>query len=237
MLRVCITMLLAALFAPPAHAQVLIGPVEVIDGDSLEMTGTRIRLFGMDAPEGRQTCTRNDGVWACGAEAKATLAAIIDSQPLTCTSMGRDVYGRTLAQCRTRAGDIGREMVRRGMAIALDNAPADYQEAAAVAQRMKFGMWSGDFQSHAEWRSANPQAAPRLARLDRAAAPQPARLQPASDRRYTNAQGCAIKGNHSRHGDWIYHMPGQKYYAQTRPEALFCTEREAQAAGYRRSKQ
>jgi len=55
--------------------------------------------------------------------------------------------------------------------------------------------------------------------------PGPRRPQrPARERRYTNAFGCAIKGNHSRYGDYIYHLPGQKYYDGTRPEALFCTE-------------
>jgi hypothetical protein len=60
---------------------------------------------------------------------------------------------------------------------------------------------------------------------------------PSGERRITNALGCAIKGNHSRYGDYIYHLPGQRYYDVTRPEALFCTESEAIAAGFRRSKE
>ena len=47
---------------------------------------------------------------------------------------------------------------------------------------------------------------------------------------------CAIKGNRSRKGEWIYHMPGRPYYSQTRPEARFCIESDAQAAGYRKSR-
>lgn len=46
---------------------------------------------------------------------------------------------------------------------------------------------------------------------------------------------CLIKGNHSRRGDWIYHLPGMPYYDDTRAEAYFCTEAQAQAAGYRRA--
>lgn len=46
---------------------------------------------------------------------------------------------------------------------------------------------------------------------------------------------CRIKGNHSRRGDWIYHLPGMPYYDATRAEAYFCTEAQAQAAGYRRA--
>ena len=44
-----------------------------------------------------------------------------------------------------------------------------------------------------------------------------------------------IKGNQNRRGQWIYHLLGMPYYDQTRPEQLFCTEAEAQAAGYRRA--
>lgn len=47
--------------------------------------------------------------------------------------------------------------------------------------------------------------------------------------------GCVIRGNRNRRGQWIYHLPGMPYYEATRPEELFCSEAEAQAAGYRRA--
>ena len=54
---------------------------------------------------------------------------------------------------------------------------------------------------------------------------------------YRNAFGCAIKGNVSQlNGEYIYYLPGMNYYDGTRPERLFCTEEEAQAAGFRRSR-
>ncbi|MFN4020283.1 MAG: thermonuclease family protein [Erythrobacter sp.] len=222
----------------PARAEIIAGPASVIDGDTLDMTGTRIRLIGIDAPESAQTCTRNGQTWACGEEATQTLREIIGMAKLTCTAQGTDAYGRTLAVCETSVFDVGREMVRRGMAVTSRDAPYDYESAAEIARQMQFGLWRGEFQPPDEWRAANPQAMPRLARADTAArSPRAASPRAASERRYTNAFGCAIKGNHSRRGDFIYHLPGQKYYEATRPEALFCTEREAQAAGFRRSKE
>jgi endonuclease YncB( thermonuclease family) len=236
-MRCLASFILTLLIAAPASAQIISGPAAVVDGDSLDMTGTSIRLIGIDAPEGKQSCTRNGMPWACGEEAAATLAAIIGGRIVTCRAQGTDASGRTLATCEAGSFDIGREMVRRGMAIVLDNAAPDYEEALTIAQRMAFGLWGAEFQAPAEWRAAHPQSAPAAAKPDRpqrdtstssAAAP--------ANKRYTNQFGCAIKGNRSIRGEWIYHLPGQRYYEATRPEELFCTESEAIAAGYRRSK-
>lgn len=51
----------------------------------------------------------------------------------------------------------------------------------------------------------------------------------------TNCVG-QIKGNINSKGEWIYHMPGQRYYSRTDPEKWFCAEEEAKKAGFRRSK-
>lgn len=196
------------------------------------MTGVRVRLAFVDAPEAKQTCEKDGADWACGDEATATLAAIIAGQQLTCTVIDTDVYGRQVAQCHTRVFELGQEMVRRGMAIALVNAPYEYGQAAQVAQRLSYGLWSSTFELPANWRAANPQVAQRAVQTE----PEAPRLQAEAERVYRNQFGCAIKGNRSRRGEWIYHLPGRPYYDETRPEELFCTESEAQAAGYRRSK-
>jgi endonuclease YncB( thermonuclease family) len=230
--------LVASLMATPLQAEIISGPARVIDGDTVDMTGTRVRLLGIDAPESAQSCSRGGQSWACGQEATITLDAIIANQPLTCTAQGTDIYGRTLATCQAGVFDIGREMVRRGMALAASNAPEDYAAATAVAKQLSYGLWAGEFEHPEQWRAANPRSAPQLARTEiLAPARRFAAASTVSDRRYTNALGCAIKGNYSRYGDLIYHLPGQRYYSQTRPERMFCTEREAMAAGFRRSRE
>lgn len=55
------------------------------------------------------------------------------------------------------------------------------------------------------------------------------------------ASACNIKGNVSTRGERIYHVPGQKYYQETRisashGERWFCSEEEARAAGWRKSR-
>ncbi|MEE4209915.1 MAG: thermonuclease family protein [Parvularcula sp.] len=219
-------------FATPASAQIVQGTATAIDGDTIDMTGMRIRLAHIDAPEAKQTCDKDGAVWVCGEEATDTLASIIAGQQVTCTVMDTDVYGRQVAQCQTRVFELGKEMARRGMAIVLDYAPYEYGQAEQIAQRLSYGLWAATFELPENWRAANPQVAQRAAQ----AAPEPQRTQPQAERVYRNQFGCAIKGNRSRRGEWIYHLPGRPYYDQTRAEELFCTESEAQAAGYRRSK-
>ena len=240
---VLLALFLAVPVSTPAGASILAGPATVIDGDTIDMTGTRIRLIGIDAPESAQQCRRDGQAWDCGAEATANLHAIVAEGPLECAAQGSDRYGRTLATCRNGLFDLGHEMVRRGLAIPAFDAPDAYEEARDLARQLRFGLWAGEFEEPAAWRAANPRFDTQLARAEvderpARAAPQRPRSQPVvREARYANALGCAIKGNHSRRGEFIYHLPGQRYYEVTRPEALFCTEREAIAAGFRRSKE
>lgn len=71
-------------FPSAARAQIFSGPATALDGDSLEMTGARIRLFGIDAVELEQTCQRGGEAWGCGHDAKAWLARIISGRTLEC---------------------------------------------------------------------------------------------------------------------------------------------------------
>ncbi len=230
--------LLIVFSAAPLQAQMISGPATALDGRTIEMTGTIIRLAHIDAPEARQTCQRDGAAWACGIEATENLAAIIGSEPVDCAIIGVDASDIPLATCENAVFDVGREMVRRGLGLAANEAPEDYAAATAIAQGLRFGLWAGEFERPDQWRSTNPGSVMRLARAQHSAAPErAARARPAAEQRYTNALGCAIKGNHSRYGDMIYHLPGQRYYDGTRPEAIFCTEREAMAAGFRRSKE
>ncbi len=79
------------LLATPVMADVT-GPARVIDGDTLEIQGQRIRLHGIDAPESRQLCRRDGKPWQCGKDATNALARKIARRPVTCEDLGRDRY-------------------------------------------------------------------------------------------------------------------------------------------------
>jgi endonuclease YncB( thermonuclease family) len=106
------------------------GTPRIVDGDTLVIDGTRIRLHGIDAPEARQTCQRDGLDWLCGQEASKALREYVGEADLRCERLDTDRYGRMVAKCFMPDGtDLGEWMVSSGWALAYrryskDNEPA-----------------------------------------------------------------------------------------------------------------
>lgn len=130
--------------------ETLHGVARIGDGDSLTLSGTRIRLEGIDAPELDQQCTRDDVAYPCGHEAKAALQHLIGDAEATCRGGRHDRYGRLLARCTARDIDINRAMVEAGWAVAY----GAYGEAQGRARRAGRGLWAGEFEQPQDWRRA-----------------------------------------------------------------------------------
>jgi endonuclease YncB( thermonuclease family) len=215
------------LAASPAVAETRSGRAQVLDGDTIEIEGKRIRLFGIDAPEANQLCYRGAESWACGEAAGAAIRRLIGDNELSCRGHEIDQFGRLVAVCTIAGMDLGKLMVAQGWAIAFQRYSDDYVADEARAQADKLGMWNSTFVSPEEHRAAERgNAHPGPAHVAQWVRSESARAN----------SGCTIKGNRSRRGEWIYHLPGMPYYEETRAEEMFCSEAEAQAAGYRRSR-
>jgi endonuclease YncB( thermonuclease family) len=94
------------------------GQASVIDGDTLEIHGTRVRLWGIDAPESSQLCRGEDSLqYQCGTKAANELDAFIARRPVSCIPISLDRYGRTVATCAVGAVDLGEWLVRNGLAL------------------------------------------------------------------------------------------------------------------------
>ena len=193
------------------------GRARVIDGDTLDIGGKRIRLHGIDAPERDQICERAGQQWACGQAATGTLRAKVEDALVSCVEIERDRYGRIVAVCHGASEDVNATMVRVGMEVAYRRYSLDYVGQEAAARQASQGVWAGRFVMLWDWRRGARLAA------------------------NNNEPGtCQIKGNISRKGERIYHVPGGQWYGRTRidtgrGERWFCTEAQAMAAGWRKS--
>lgn len=219
--RLCLPVLLLWLAALPALAPAAAGGpllgqvVHVADGDTLTLNVDgdrhRIRLHEIDAPEHDQPWSR---------ESRRALAEKVQDKYVRVDARAVDSYGRTVGKVWLGERDIGREMVREGHAWAyrqyLDDPTLLAGEAAARDARRGL------------WRQNEPVAPWQWRRRSRA---------PDSSR--TRAEGrCDIKGNVSRRGERIYHLPGSSHYPATRidpsrGERWFCSVEEAERAGWR----
>ncbi len=139
------------LIAMPALADVA-GTATVIDGDTLEIQGQRIRLHGIDAPESRQLCRLAGKPWMCGKYAANVLAEKIGRRSLACEERDRDRYGRIVAKCSVAGEDLGEWMVANGWAVAYYLFSYEYSRAEHRAKSARRGIWASEFIKPWEWR-------------------------------------------------------------------------------------
>jgi endonuclease YncB( thermonuclease family) len=129
----------------------------VLDGDSLDFNGLRVRLFGIDAFERDQTCRRDDGdVYSCGQLSREALVIAIARNPVACTRRDIDRYGRMVAVCRTKDGDLAARLVLDGAALAYREYSTDYVDEEEAARRQRRGAWGGTFDAPWDFRHRGP---------------------------------------------------------------------------------
>lgn len=149
-----LAVILSLLSAPEiADAVDLKGKPRIVDGDTIWIGPTKIRLHGIDAPESKQTCKKADGIeYRCGEMATFVLAEIIETHWITCKGEIVDRYKRRISICYAGPYDINAEMVRRGWAVAYRRYSQDYVDEEEAARNLKVGMWQGRFIKPWKWR-------------------------------------------------------------------------------------
>ena len=224
MLGLCSLLALFCGAPQTAPAEPLTGTIRIIDGDTIALSSSpSIRLVGIDTPETDQVCRDASGApFACGKAATEFARQAYEGRVGRCDVEGRDTNGRLLAVCHVDGQDINAELVRQGVAR-IYRSGMRYEDPRYLAEqeeaiRLVRGFWSGEMQDPAEWRAERKAGA-------------------ASPRAKTGT--CDIKGNISDNGH-LYHLPGSGTYARTRidtdrGERWFCSEAEAQAAGWSRA--
>lgn len=183
-LALAVTLLFALALAQAPSS--VTGVASVIDGDTLEIRGVRVRLYGVDAPESSQLCLNAQGKqYRCGAESANRLAAFLGQRTVTCVRRDTDRYGRMVGVCTVGTTDVNEWLVRNGLAVAYVEYSRDYVAAERAARAAKVGIWAGTFQMPWEYR-ANPSNPPS------AGTPRPS--SPPADVYYANCAEARAAG-------------------------------------------
>ena len=201
----------------------LIAELRVIDGDTIIVDNKKVRLFGIDAPEKAQLCKDSRGNnYKCGILASKKLNDLIFSsstKTVNCKNIDKDQYGRLISNCWVDEIFINSWMVRNGWALAYKKYSKEFIKEEDEAKIEKSGLWNGQFVEPWNWRKGI-----RIVKEE-----------------VETSNECLIKGNISSSGEKIYHIPGGQYYSRTKisknkGEKWFCSEKDANKLGWRKSK-
>jgi endonuclease YncB( thermonuclease family) len=120
--------------------------LKIVDGDTIVLNGEKIRFSGIDTPELKQTCMKDEQKVFCGMFAKMLLIKKIGNETPKCISEGKDAYKRTLAECFINGESLSVFLVRSGYAFAYRKYSKKFIKEEEFAKENKLGMWSMEFE-------------------------------------------------------------------------------------------
>jgi endonuclease YncB( thermonuclease family) len=198
--------------------------VRVIDGDTLQLDGRIIQLYGIDAPELGQLCDDGGKPWPCGVEAALALRKLVavSGQKLHCSPWQggppqRTADGALVEICQVGEEDLAQVMLHNGYGVAMPKSFPDYPDAEKDAKDASLGIWHSHFLLPWVWRAAEDDPSePKGAGRD-----------------------CNVKGAIGKGGERIYYVPTDPNYKRiaidpTRDDRLFCSDEAARLAGWTR---
>jgi endonuclease YncB( thermonuclease family) len=240
-MRALITAVLIAAATPSLAAE-----ASIADGSTLILQDLVFRLDGIDAPQTDQTCMDDKGAaWTCGVEARDRLREHVGKRDVRCTDRGADSIHRKrrVGECWVEGGtaSLNQWMVQQGWALNLDrSAKGRFKADRDNASANRLGLWKGCFISPENLRRVTISTAGLLG----ASCPKASnwRVREMLFPEYpAMPSGCEIKGRIVLRSEvagyrGIYHLAACRSYARTkRTDRWFCSEQEAQAAGFRKS--
>jgi endonuclease YncB( thermonuclease family) len=217
----------------------------VRDGSTLQLGNVTYRLDGVDVPTIDQLCIdEHADVWTCGIEARDQLNKLINSKQVRCDDLGADpsYKKRRIGVCKIEGEttSLSQLLVQKGFALNIEaSASGRFKPDEARARDDRQGLWKGCFVAPREFR-AGKQDSPLLGAACRADRDREIRETLFPDDLAMPA-GCNIKGKYAVRARvtgnlGIYHLQAcRSYPGLTKPDRWFCSEDDAQAAGFRRA--
>lgn len=238
-----VLLLVCGLFLVDKSAQAATAIVR--DANTIQLGDISYRLDGIDAPEFDQVCIDDHAdPWSCGVDARDQLTKLIAGRQIHCDDLGPDKAHkkRHIGIC-TADGDsnsLNQAMVRQGFALSADaSVKSHFGDDAAGAKNDRRGLWKGCFVSPQEFRRGKKDGAllggscraDKDAEIRSVLFPDDLAMPPRCSIKAKFAVRARVTGNIG-----IYHLQGcRSYPALTKPDRWFCSEDDAQAAGFRRA--
>ena len=136
--------------------------LRIVDGDTINLNGEKIRFSGIDAPESNykgkeQTCLINETIIKCGKLSKEFLIKKIGTNKVTCKREEKpDQYNRILAECFVNGESLSKILVKNGYAFDYARySKKKYAQDQEYAKTNKLGLWSMTFELPWSWRKKN----------------------------------------------------------------------------------
>jgi len=241
--RIFLVALLLSAF--PFASQSWAASPTIRDGSTLQLGDVIYRLDGVEVPAVDQLCIDDHAdSWTCGIEARDQLTKLIAGRAVRCDDLGVDptYRKRHLGVCKVEGETtgLGQLLVRQGFALNVESsATGRFKEDEARARDDKQGLWKGCFVAPHEFRMGRKDGAllGGACRADRDREIRDA-LFPAE---LVQPSGCSIKGKYAVRARvtgnlGIYHLQAcPSYPGTTKPDRWFCSEEDAQGAGFRKA--
>jgi endonuclease YncB( thermonuclease family) len=217
----------------------------VKDGNTIQLGEMTYRLDGIEAPELDQTCINDQAdPWTCGIEAREQLTRLIGGRAVHCDDLGPDktFKKRHIGLCTVEGetASLSQQLVRTGFALDFEpSAKGRFLQDEGAARDARLGLWKGCFVAGQEFRLGKKDGSLHGAacRTDRdrqireALFPEDLAMPPSCSIKAKFAVRARVTGNVG-----IYHLQGcPNYPTTTKPDRWFCSEDDAQAAGFRRA--
>ena len=129
--------------------------IKIIDGDTIHLNNEKIRFTGIDTPELKQICNKNNEIINCGIQARQLLINKIGKNKVNCVREGKDQYNRILAEWFVNDLSLARVLVREGYAFAYRKYSKKFIEDENFEKNNNMGMWSMKFEYPWDWRKKN----------------------------------------------------------------------------------
>jgi endonuclease YncB( thermonuclease family) len=131
------------------------GVLKIVDGDTIHVGNKKYRFSGIDTPEIKQTCEKDEAIIYCGLIAKEILKEKIANQKVECVEEDLpDRYQRILAECFVNGESLSSYLVRSGYAFAYRKYSSKFIKDEEFAKDNKLGLWKTDFEYPWDYRKS-----------------------------------------------------------------------------------